>query len=55
MHAVIAQQMGVGLDRAQIVDRHDLDVAAARLRTMARSTLRPMRPKPLMATFTVTA
>ena len=30
MHAVIAQQMGVGLDRAQIVDRHDFDVAASR-------------------------
>ena len=29
MHAVIAQQMGVGLHRAQIVDRHDLDIAAA--------------------------
>ena len=29
MHAVIAQQMGVGFDRAQIVDRDDLDIAAA--------------------------
>ena len=27
MHAVIAQQMGVGLDRAQIVDGDDLDIA----------------------------
>jgi hypothetical protein len=31
MHAVVAQQVGVGLDRAEIVDRHDLDVLAARL------------------------
>ncbi len=30
MHAVIAQQMGVGLDRTQIVDSHDFDVAASR-------------------------
>ena len=28
--AVEAQQVGVGLDRAEIVDRHDLDVLAAR-------------------------
>ena len=27
--AVVAQQVGVGLDRAQVVDRHHLDVAAA--------------------------
>ena len=30
MHAVKAQQMGIGLDRAQIIDRHDLDIAAVR-------------------------
>ena len=30
MHAVIAQQMGVGFDRPQIVDRHNLDIAPAR-------------------------
>ncbi len=30
VHAVEAQQMGVGLDRAEIVDRHHLDVRAAR-------------------------
>ena len=29
VHAVEAQQVGVGLDRAEIVDRHDLDVVAA--------------------------
>ena len=28
MHAVIAQQMGVGFDRPQIVDGDDLDVVA---------------------------
>ena len=32
VHGVEAQQVGVGLDRAEIVDRHDLDVLAARLR-----------------------
>jgi hypothetical protein len=48
---VIAQQVGVGLDRAEIVDRDDLDVLAARLDDGAQ-TLRPMRPKPLMATRT---
>ena len=31
MHAVEAQQMGVGLHRAQIIDGHDLNVLAARL------------------------
>ena len=30
MHAVEAQQVGVGLDRAEVVDRDDLDVLAAR-------------------------
>jgi hypothetical protein len=51
VHAVEAEQVGVGLDRAEIVDRHDLDVGAADS-TMARRTLRPMRPKPLIATRT---
>ena len=31
MHAVVAQQMRVGLDRAEVVDADDLDVLAARL------------------------
>ena len=31
MHAVVAQQMGVGLDRAEIVDADDFDVLAAAL------------------------
>ena len=31
VHAVVAQQVGVGLDRAQVVDGDDLDVAAAML------------------------
>jgi hypothetical protein len=31
VHRVEAEQVGVGLDRAEIVDRHDLDVFAARL------------------------
>ena len=29
MHRIVAQQMGVGLDRAEIVDADDLDVVAA--------------------------
>jgi hypothetical protein len=29
MHAVIAHQMRIGLDRAEIVDRDDFDVGAA--------------------------
>ena len=29
MHGVVAQQMRVGLDRAEIVDADDLDVVAA--------------------------
>src|SRR6185437_11324806 len=31
VHGVVAQQVGVGLDRAEIVDADDLDVVAARL------------------------
>ncbi|MNN64805.1 hypothetical protein D3C81_1802670 [compost metagenome] len=36
VHRVIAQQVGVGLDRAQVVDRHDLDVRAAMLDDRAK-------------------
>ena len=36
MHRVIAQQVGVGLDRTQVVDRHDLDVLAAMLDDRAK-------------------
>jgi hypothetical protein len=50
VHAVEAEQVGVGLDRAEIVDRDDFDVLAARFE-IARSTLRPMRPNPLIATL----
>ena len=31
MHRIVAQQMGVGLDRAEVVDGDDLDVVAAGL------------------------
>jgi hypothetical protein len=51
VHAVVAQQVRVGLDRAEIVDGDDLDVVRPDS-TMARRMLRPMRPNPLMATFT---
>ena len=36
MHRVVAQQMGVGLDGAEIVDRHDLEVGAAGLDDIAQ-------------------
>ena len=36
MDAVEAQEMGVGLDRTQIVDGDDLDVLAARLQNRAQ-------------------
>ena len=29
MHAVEAEQVGIGLDRAEIVDGHDLDIGTA--------------------------
>ena len=51
MHAVVAEQMRVGLDAAEIVDRDRHDVVAPAL-DIARSTRRPMRPNPLIATFT---
>ncbi len=50
MHGVEAQQMGVGLDRAEIVDADHLDILAAGSRRWLASTLRPMRPNPLIAT-----
>ena len=28
MDGVVAEEVGVGLDRAEVVDRHDLDVVA---------------------------
>jgi hypothetical protein len=36
MDRIIAQQMRVGLDRTQIVDRHDLDILAAGLHDRAQ-------------------
>jgi hypothetical protein len=51
VHRVEAQQMGVGLDRAEIVDADHLDVLAAGLGDGAQM-LRPMRPNPLIATRT---
>ena len=41
--------MGVGLDRAEVVDADHLDILGPGS-AMARSTLRPMRPNPLIAT-----
>jgi hypothetical protein len=51
VHAVTLEEAGVGLGIGQIVDRNQFQPAIGRSR-MARATLRPMRPKPLMATFT---
>jgi hypothetical protein len=42
--------MGVGFHRAEIVDADDVDVSAARFDNGAQ-TLRPIRPKPLIATL----
>jgi len=35
MHRIIAQQMGVGFNRAEVVDRHNVDVLAARFKDRA--------------------
>jgi len=52
MDRIVTQKVGIGLDRAEVVDGNDFDMVRPDS-TMARSTLRPIRPKPLMATFTV--
>ncbi len=49
MHRIETQQMRVGLDRPEVVDADHFDVGAPDS-AMARSTLRPMRPNPLMET-----
>ena len=41
VHGVVAQQMRVGLDRAEIVDGDDLDVLAARLSTIGAQNKAP--------------
>ena len=46
MDAVEAQQMRVGLDRAEIVDRHDLDVLAAGFDDRAQNVA-PDAPEPV--------
>ena len=51
MHAVVAEQVRIGLDAAEVVDR-DGTTSLRPLSIIARSTRRPMRPNPLMATFT---
>jgi hypothetical protein len=48
--AVALEQHRIGLGRGQIVDRDQFEVMIGALR-MARATLRPMRPKPLIATL----
>ena len=51
VHAVMAQQVGVVLGGEQIIDGDDF--RSLRLAsTMARRTLRPMRPKPEIAILT---
>src|SRR5581483_6061457 len=37
VHAVVAQQVGVGVHRTQVVDRHHLDVAARMLDDRAKN------------------
>ena len=48
---VVAQEVGDGGGRGQVVDRHHLHVGT--LARAARRKLRPMRPKPLIPTRTV--
>ena len=52
MDAVALEQHCIGFGIGQIVDRHQFQTAIGRSR-MARATLRPIRPKPLIATFVV--
>jgi hypothetical protein len=49
--AVALEQQGVGLGVGQIVDRNQFQVMIGTRSRIARATLRPMRPKPLIATF----
>ena len=49
--AVVAQQVRVGLDGAEIVDARRSRVPGWRAPCAARKTSRPIRPKPLIATL----
>ena len=48
MHRVVFEQVGEGGGIGQVVDGDDLDIPSC---FAARKTFRPMRPKPLIATF----
>jgi hypothetical protein len=50
VHGVVLQHVGQVVRLQQVVDADDLDVVA-KFCTAERSTLRPMRPKPLMPTL----
>jgi hypothetical protein len=52
MDAVEAQQMRIGLDRAEIVDGDTTSMSVRPDSTIARRMLRPIRPNPLIATRT---
>jgi hypothetical protein len=52
VRGVVPRQVRIGVGIAEIVDADDLDFARVRLPSYsARSTLRPMRPYPLMPTL----
>ena len=50
MHAVIAQQMRIGFDRTQVVDRNHLDIGAARFDDRAQHVA-PNAPEPVDRNF----
>jgi hypothetical protein len=53
VRGVVLEQVRVGLRVAQVVDGDELQACFFWLSWKARRMLRPMRPKPLMATLMV--
>jgi adenine C2-methylase RlmN of 23S rRNA A2503 and tRNA A37 len=49
-HRIVLQQVGVGLRIRRIVDSYHFQLAVSRV-NQQRKKLRPMRPKPLIATL----
>ncbi len=55
VHRVAREQPGVGLGIGKVVDRDEFKSIIATLQYPRGATRRPIRPKPLIATFTVIA
>ena len=49
MHGIEPQQMRIGFDRREVVDGDDFEMRRGPASAIARSTLRPIRPNPLMS------